>query len=43
MPFVLTSGYSHALADDGAHGFDLLRKPYSAESLDRILRRAGAG
>ena len=39
MPFILTSGYSHALAEDGAHGFDLLQKPYSAEDLARILRR----
>jgi CheY-like chemotaxis protein len=35
---VLTSGYSHVLAQDGRHGFELLHKPYSVESLTRILR-----
>jgi PAS domain S-box-containing protein len=36
---VLTSGYSHVLAQDGRHGFELLHKPYSVESLTRILRQ----
>ena len=40
MPFVLTSGYSHVLSDDGHHGFELLQKPYSVEDLSRVLRRA---
>ena len=40
MPVVLTSGYSHVLAEEGAHGFDLLHKPYSAEQVSRVLRRA---
>ena len=35
---VLTSGYSEALASDGCEGFELLRKPYSAETLSRALR-----
>ncbi|GJD92161.1 hypothetical protein BHAOGJBA_5714 [Methylobacterium hispanicum] len=35
---VLTSGYSHVLAQDDAHGFELVRKPYSAEELARIFR-----
>jgi PAS domain S-box-containing protein len=39
---VLTSGYSHVLAQDGRHGFELLHKPYSVESLTRILRQAAA-
>jgi CheY-like chemotaxis protein len=39
LPFVLASGYSHVLADEGTHGFELLHKPYSVESLSRILRR----
>jgi PAS domain S-box-containing protein len=39
---VLTSGYSHVLAQDGRHGFELLHKPYSVESLMRILREASA-
>jgi PAS domain S-box-containing protein len=42
LPFVLNSGYSHVLADDGSHGFDLLHKPYSVEELSRVLRRAMA-
>jgi len=39
---VLTSGYSHVLAQEGRHGFELLHKPYSVESLTRILRTAPA-
>ena len=39
---VLTSGYSHVLAQEGRHGFELLHKPYSVESLTRILRSASA-
>jgi CheY-like chemotaxis protein len=39
LPVVLASGYSHVLAQDDAHGFELLHKPYSAEQLARILRR----
>jgi hypothetical protein len=35
---VLTSGYSHVLASDDAHGFELVRKPYSAEQLGKVLR-----
>ena len=38
LPVVLTSGYSHVLAQDDAHGFELLRKPYSAQELARVLR-----
>jgi DNA-binding NtrC family response regulator len=37
---VLTSGYSHVLAQDGRHGFELLHKPYAVESLTRVLRAA---
>ena len=39
LPVVLTSGYSHVLAEEGSHGFELLQKPYSAEQLSRVLRR----
>jgi PAS domain S-box-containing protein len=42
LPVVLTSGYSHVLADDARHGFPLLHKPYSVEGLSRILRKAVA-
>jgi len=37
LPVLLTSGYSHVLARDGAHGFKLLHKPYSADQLQRVL------
>lgn len=40
LPVVLTSGYSHVLAQEGSHGFELLHKPYSAEDLTRVLRTA---
>lgn len=36
---VLTSGYSHVLADDARHGF-ALHKPYSVDELSRVLRAA---
>jgi DNA-binding NtrC family response regulator len=39
LPVVLTSGYSHVLAEDVRHGFELLHKPYATEELSRILRR----
>jgi PAS domain S-box-containing protein len=40
LPVVLTSGYSHVLAEEGAHGFELLQKPYTAEGLARVLQAA---
>ncbi len=39
LPVVLTSGYSHVLAEEGRHGFELIKKPYAAEELSRVLRR----
>lgn len=39
LPVVLTSGYSHVLAQHGTHGFELLSKPYSVEQLSRVLRK----
>ncbi len=39
MPVVLASGYSHVLAREADHGFELLHKPYSAEQLARTLHR----
>jgi len=39
LPVVLTTGYSHALADEGLQGFALLKKPYSAGTLSRVLRQ----
>lgn len=40
VPIILTSGYSHVLAQNGQHGFELLHKPYSVEQLSRVLRKA---
>jgi PAS domain S-box-containing protein len=40
LPVILTSGYSPALATGGAQGFELIDKPYSIESVTRVL--AGA-
>ncbi|MCP3734623.1 GAF domain-containing protein [Sphingomonas sp. RP10(2022)] len=37
MPVVLASGYSHVLAQEGAHGFLLLQKPYSADQLAQAI------
>ena len=43
LPVVLASGYSHVLAEEGNHGFELLHKPYSADQLSRVLRRMTRG
>ncbi|MFH6781342.1 MULTISPECIES: PAS domain-containing protein [Methylobacterium] len=40
LPVILTTGYSDVLARDDAHGFDLVRKPYSAEQVAQALRAA---
>ncbi len=42
LPVVLTSGYSHVLAQNGTYGFELLHKPYSVEQLSRVLRKAAS-
>jgi DNA-binding NtrC family response regulator len=39
LPVILTSGYSHVLAEEGRHGFELLQKPYAAEEVSRVLQR----
>ncbi|MCJ2008057.1 ATP-binding protein [Methylobacterium sp. J-092] len=39
LPVVLASGYSHVLAREDSHGFELLHKPYSAAQVGRVLRR----
>jgi DNA-binding NtrC family response regulator len=41
LPVVLTSGYSHVLAQNGTYGFELLQKPYSIEQLSRVLNKTG--
>ncbi|QOZ50194.1 hybrid sensor histidine kinase/response regulator [Bradyrhizobium sp. CCBAU 53338] len=40
VPVVLTTGYSHALSQDGVTGFELVQKPYSIEELSRVLHKA---
>lgn len=40
LPVVLTSGYSHVLAQNGSFGFELLHKPYSIGDLSRVLQQA---
>ena len=40
LPVVLASGYSNVLAENAHRGFELIQKPYSVESLSRILRKA---
>ena len=40
VPVILTSGYSHVLAENGRHGFELLHKPYSIEQLSRVLGKS---
>jgi PAS domain S-box-containing protein len=39
IPLILTSGYSHVLAADAHHGFELLHKPYSITDLSRAIER----
>ncbi|SDM69619.1 PAS domain S-box-containing protein [Methylobacterium phyllostachyos] len=47
LPIILTSGYSDVLAREGTHGFDLVRKPYSAAEVAAAFRaipgRRGGG
>ncbi len=40
LPIVLTSGYSHVIAEEGTHGFTLLRKPYSVDGVTKALQEA---
>ena len=42
LPVILTSGYSHVLAQNGRYGFELLHKPYSVQQLSRVLQKAVA-
>jgi PAS domain S-box-containing protein len=43
LPVILTSGYSHVLAQEGPHGFELLHKPYAAKEVTRMLRQVMQG
>jgi CheY-like chemotaxis protein len=38
LPVVLASGFSDALVQSGASGFPILQKPYSIDTLSRMLR-----
>jgi len=40
LPVVLTSGYSAVMAQDGQHGFELIIKPYTGDTLARVFRKA---
>ena len=40
LSVVLTSGYSHVLAQEGTKSYELLRKPYSIAELSKALNRA---
>ncbi len=40
LPVILTTGYSDVLARDDAHGFEVVRKPYSAAQVAVALRAA---
>jgi PAS domain S-box-containing protein len=42
LPVVLTSGYSHVLAENGSDGFELLHKPYSIDQLSQVLLKVCA-
>ena len=42
LPVLLTSGYSHVVAQEGTHGFELLKKPYSVEALAERLQQVVA-
>jgi PAS domain S-box-containing protein len=39
LPVLLTSGYSHVLAQNGTYGFELLHKPYSIQQLSGVLSK----
>lgn len=42
LPVVLTSGYSHVLAEKGPESFELIHKPYSIEQLSQLLYKVSA-
>ena len=43
LPVVLTSGYNAVMAAQGEHGFELVLKPYTSDTLSRVFRQALAG
>lgn len=40
LPVVLTSGYNSVMADQGKHGFELVLKPYTSDTVSRVFRQA---
>jgi CheY-like chemotaxis protein len=40
LPVVLTSGYNEVMAERGRHGFELIQKPYTSETLVGVFRKA---
>ena len=43
LPVVLASGYSAVVDEEGTHGFELISKPYTSDTLVRAFRNAIAG
>jgi signal transduction histidine kinase len=43
LPVVLTSGYNAVMAKEGQHGFELVLKPYTLDTLARVFGQALAG
>ncbi|MDZ7280554.1 ATP-binding protein [Sphingomonas sanguinis] len=43
LRILLTSGYSQVIADEGSHGFALLRKPYTLSELTQQIDRLFGG
>ncbi len=43
LPILLASGYSHVVAQEGTHGFELLQKPYSVGALAERLEQVVSG
>jgi signal transduction histidine kinase/CheY-like chemotaxis protein len=43
LPVVLTSGYNAVMAQEGQHGFELIVKPYTADTLVRVFHQVMAG
>ena len=40
LPVVLTSGYNSVMAEQGKHGFELVLKPYTSDTLSSVFRQA---
>ncbi|ABM36172.1 GAF sensor hybrid histidine kinase [Polaromonas naphthalenivorans CJ2] len=40
LPVVLASGYNAVMAEQGPHGFELILKPYTTDTLVRVFRKA---